>query len=223
MIPAAVVFDCDGVLVDSEPHSIAAWLEVLGGWGHPATGADVAGCIGLGFVPTHEALSVVAPLPSPDIVWPTLLAALERSFRGGLEVFDDAVAVVDECMARRVPMAVVSASPRARLDLTLAAAGLAGRFGVSVAGDEVPHPKPAPDGYLAAAVGLGMAAGACVAVEDSPAGVRSAAAAGMRVVAVVRPGADGESLEAAGATVVAQLTSELVLGFGAGHGESGSR
>jgi len=223
VMPAAVVLDCDGVLVDSEPHSIAAWLEVLGRLGHPASRSDVAACTGLGFAPTFAALGSVAPLPSQASVWAALVDALDRSFSGGLEVFADAIAVVDECLARGIPVAVASASARQRLDLTLARAALAGRFAVSVAGDEVLRGKPAPDVYLAAAAALGVDAAKCVAVEDTAAGVRAAVDAGMRVVAVVRADADPRLLEAAGARVVEHLVPEAVLTFGAGQLGAGSR
>jgi HAD superfamily hydrolase (TIGR01509 family) len=208
--PAAVIFDCDGVLVDSEPHSISAWLEVLGDLGHPAGGAEIAACTGLGFGDTHRALSAVAPLPDPVVVWPLLLAALESSFHRGLAVFPDAVAVIDACAAAGVAVAVASASPRARLDLTLGVAGLAPRFAVSVAGDEVRNGKPAPDVYLTAAARLGVAPVSCVAIEDSEPGAIAAIAAGMRTIAVDRSGAEGAALVATGARVVGLLTPGLV-------------
>ncbi len=208
MIPAAaaVVFDCDGVLVDSEPHSSAAWLHVLARLGHPATVADVAACTGLGFIPTHASLSRIAPLPPPGSLWPDLLAALQRSFAGGLDVFKDAVRVLDAARVAGVPVAVASASPRARLDLTLEIAGLAGVFAASVAGDEVEAGKPDPAVYRAALDLLGAVAADAAAIEDSVAGVQSAQAAGLRVVAVVRAGADHTALEETGALVVDELS-----------------
>lgn len=204
----AVLFDCDGVLVDSEPHSVAAWMEVLEGLGHPATAADVEACTGLGFPPTRQALASLAPLPSEDELWPMLLHALERSFDRGLAVFEDAVALLAAVRERGLPTAVVSGSPRSRLDLTLGCAGLA--FEVSVAGGETP-PKPAPDPYLAAAARLGEDPAACLVVEDTPTGVRSGVAAGARVVAVVREGAERTALREAGASqVVERLTVDLI-------------
>jgi len=68
-VSRAVVFDCDGVLVDSEPHSAAAWVTVLGRRGHRGTAADVADCTGLGYAATYEHLAAVDPavaLPSPE-------------------------------------------------------------------------------------------------------------------------------------------------------------
>ena len=219
MIPAAVVFDCDGVLVDSEPHSVVSWMDVLAGIGHPAALADVEACTGLGFAPTYDVLNSLAPLPPAEAVRQRLLEALQRSFARGLGVFPDAVAVLDACLGAGLRVAVASASPRERLDLTLRTAGLIDRFTVSIAGDEVQRGKPAPDVYLAAADRMGADPASCVAVEDTPTGVQAAAAAGMRVVAVARPGADRALLEAAGATVVEHLTADLVLGVRLGTGD----
>lgn len=202
------MFDCDGVLVDSEPHSVGAWIDVLGRYGHPATEDDIDRCVGLGFGPTHAVLSVIEPLPPSGEVWPVLLEALERSFGEGLVVFDDALSVLDAVMVAGIPVAVASASPRERLDLTLQSVGLAGRFAVSVAGDEVDAGKPDPAVYLAALEALGCGASGAVAIEDTVAGARSALGAGMAVVAVARVESSAD-LEATGALVVDRLDPQL--------------
>ena len=209
--PQAVIFDCDGVLADSEPHAVTAWLGVLRDLGHPAAEADVEACTGLGFAPTWERLSSIAPLPSQAAVWSHLLAALEQRFIDpGLHRFADAAAVLNRCLAEGVAVAVVSASPRQRLDLTLRYAGLEGVFAISVSGDDVEHGKPAPEPYLTAATQLGVTPAQCVAIEDSPTGAESAAAAGTLVIAVVREESHRVALEATGATVVDWLTAEAV-------------
>lgn len=211
MTPGAVVFDCDGVLVDSEPHSRRSWAVALERLGHPGTEADVAACTGLGFAATRDRLLGLGPLPPPETLWPLVLASLADSFTTyGLVPFEDAVATLDAVVAARIPYAVASASPRERLDLTLRRSGLASRFAVSIAGDEVPAGKPAPDGYLAALARLGVMPADAVAIEDSVMGVRSATAAGMRVIAVVREPGDRAALVAAGAEVVDRVTPDLV-------------
>jgi beta-phosphoglucomutase-like phosphatase (HAD superfamily) len=210
---AAVVFDCDGVLVDSEPHSVASWLAVLARFGHPATAADIEACIGLGYGPTRHALARLGPLPGPGELWPHLLDALEGSYRRGLMRFADAMAALDACERCGVAVAVASASPRLRLDLTLASAGLATRFPVSVAGDEVAHAKPAPDVYLRAAELLRIDPRDCLAIEDTPIGARAGVAAGMKTVAVVRGHVARAALAATGAVVVDAITLEA-LGLG---------
>ncbi len=83
---------------------------------------------------------------------------------------------------------MATSSQRERLERTLASAGLAGLFAVTVAGDEVDRGKPAPDGYLTAAHLLGVDPADCVAIEDSQAGIDAARAAGIPVLAVTRPG-----------------------------------
>jgi HAD superfamily hydrolase (TIGR01509 family) len=206
----AVVFDCDGVLVDSEPHSVAAWLAVLGPLGHPATAADVAACTGLGFLPTRAHLAALGSIPPPAELWPLLMSALRASFETGLARFDDAIEAVQELALAGVPLAVASSSPRERLDATLEHAGLIGRFEVTVAGDEVAHGKPAPDVYLAAAAGLGVDAAACLAVEDSGPGAAAAVAAGMRVVGVARRPAEIAALLSAGAAVVDEIDIAVI-------------
>lgn len=208
--PAAVVFDCDGVLVDSEPHSVAAWLDVLGPLGHPAGERQIAACTGLGFGPTHDFLSEIAPLPAKGEVWPRLLAALERSLATGLRIFPDGIATLEACEGAGIPVAVATASPRSRLEVTLRAGGLDGRFAVSVSGDEVPNGKPAPDCYLLAAARLGVDPGECVAIEDSGPGAVAAIVAGMRTIAVVRDMSDRDELAASGAEVVEVLEAGLI-------------
>ncbi len=206
----AVVFDCDGVLVDSEPHSQAAWLAVLGPLGHPATAADIATCTGLGFLPTREHLEHLGPVPPPEEVWPMLMDALRASFEAGLRRFEDAIAAVEELSLRGVPLGLASSSPRERLDLTLEFAGLSGRFHVTVAGDEVDHGKPAPDVYLEVARHLRVDPSQCLAIEDSGPGAAAAAMAGMRVVGVARSPGEAGPLLAAGAALVDQIDG-LVL------------
>ncbi len=204
------MFDCDGVLVDSEPHSRTAWLEVLEGFGHPATEADIEACTGLGFVSTHEFLNEIEPIPPSREVWSSLLEALGRSFQRGLEVFPDAIAVLDAAIEAGLPVAVASASPRQRLDLTLQVADLIDRFAVSVAGDEVAAEKPDPAVYLAAIEALDRFASEVVAIEDSTAGATSAVRAGLDVIAVARRPADLASLAAVGVRVVERLEPALI-------------
>jgi len=209
--PAAVVFDCDGVLVDSEPHSVASWLEVLARHGHPGTAADIAACVGLGYGPTRDALARLAPLPDPAGLWPELLEALSASYRRGLVRFADAMAALEACERVGIAVAVASASPRLRLDLTLASAGLATRFPVSVAGDEVAHPKPAPDVYLTSAEKLELNPVNCLVLEDSINGVLSAKAAQVKVFGVNPDESARAELDKAGADRVFNSLAEVKI------------
>ncbi len=108
----------------------------------------------------------------------------------GLAAFPDAVALIERLT---VPIAVASNSDRWRLEVVLSAAGVRHLFEVSVAGDEVDEPKPAPDIYLRAAELLTVEPADCLVIEDSPTGVAAARAAGMKVV-VVRRGHFGNEL-----------------------------
>jgi HAD superfamily hydrolase (TIGR01509 family) len=211
-----VVFDCDGVLVDSEPHSAAAWVEVLGGRGHRATAADVADCTGLGYTATYDHLAAVDPavvLPPAEALWSEVQAALAASFDRGLLVFPDAASCVRELAFGGVSLGVASSSRRERLDLTLERSGLGRYFAATVAGDEVAHGKPAPDVYLLAAERLGVAPGDCLAVEDTGHGALSAVAAGMRVLGVARRPEETGRLLAAGAALVDRLDPGMLRGL----------
>jgi beta-phosphoglucomutase-like phosphatase (HAD superfamily) len=212
-MPRAVVFDCDGVLVDSEPHSANAWVAALGRYGHRVTPADVAACTGLGYAATYARLAAVDPevrLPAPEVLAPEVVAALAASFDRGLTVFPDAAACVTTLAFEGVPLAVASTSRRDRLDLTLERSGLGRYFQATVAGDEVAQGKPAPDVYLATAARLGLWPADCIAVEDTGHGAAAAVAAGMRVIGVARDPAEVGRLLSAGAALVNRLDPGLL-------------
>jgi HAD superfamily hydrolase (TIGR01509 family) len=206
----AVVFDCDGTLVDSERLSYRAWREILGAHGYEVVPEDVEATRGRPFEWVHGYFAERADIPDAEAFWPLHSGRLFELFETDLDVFDDAVATARELKERGVPIAIATASMRERLDATLRAADLEGLFDATVAGDEVEHAKPAPDLYLRAAEQLGVPAEECVAVEDSPTGVEAALAAGMTVVAVARDPAHRSELRCD--TVVEELTAEIVHG-----------
>jgi HAD superfamily hydrolase (TIGR01509 family) len=185
---AAVIFDLDGTLVDSEPLSKLAWRRVLALHGYFASDADITAAQGLRFAESYATFARASPLPPLDAVWRDYSRLLYTSYDDGLVSFGDAVTTARQLRAEGVALALATSSQRERLERTLAAADLAGLFAVTVAGDEVAHGKPAPDGYLAAARLLGVDPADCVAVEDSQAGIDAARAAGIPVLAVSRPG-----------------------------------
>jgi HAD superfamily hydrolase (TIGR01509 family) len=137
---------------------------------------------------------------------------LER-YRDHLPLIDGAVDAVRR-LAARFPLGLASSSNRPLIDTVLDVAGLADCFRATVSSEEVARGKPAPDVYLEAARRLDVDAGRCAAIEDSHGGIRSAKAAGMRVIAI--PNAsyppDEESLAQADVRVagLAELTPELV-------------
>ena len=119
-------------------------------------------------------------------------------------------------LGERFPLGLASSSNRVLIDRVLETAGLAAFFRATVSSEEVAQGKPAPDVYLATARQLGVAPGLCAAVEDSHGGIRSAHAAGMRVVAIPNPSypPDGDALAHADVVLgsLAELTPEVVCG-----------
>lgn len=208
MPPAAVIFDVDGTLVDSEPLAWRAWRDVLAQYGYELRPEDIELTRGRGWPEIHgHFVSVVPDLPDSAGAWEGFSGRLFALLETELTPFDDAIGTARDLHERGMPVAVASSSPRARLDATLRAAHLDGLFDVTVAGDEVEHGKPAPDLFLAAAERLGVAPADCVAVEDSPPGVASAVAAGMTVVAVARKPEHRADLEP---HLVDELTATVV-------------
>jgi HAD superfamily hydrolase (TIGR01509 family) len=180
----AIVFDLDGVLIDSEPvwdrARRAVVAETGGRWRPNATRAMMGMSAPEWSGYLHDELSVpLAPKEIDDRVIEHLLASYEK----GLPLLPGAVEAV-RGLAAVWRLGLASSANRAVIDAVLAASGLARCFAVTVSGEEVSRGKPAPDVYLAATERLGADPGRSAAVEDSSNGLRSAAAAGMAVIAV---------------------------------------
>ncbi|NUW45934.1 HAD family phosphatase [Nonomuraea rhodomycinica] len=180
------MFDLDGVLVDSEP----VWEEVRrayvadhGGTWRPETQSRLMGMSTQEWAAYLHELGV--PLP-PEEIARQVVDAMAARYREAIPFMPAARAAVRR-LAERHTLGLASSSPRRLIDVVLDAAGLDDCFAATVSTEEVPRGKPAPDGYLEAAARLGVDPRACVAVEDSSNGLRSAYAAGMRVVAVPHP------------------------------------
>ena len=178
----AVIFDLDGVLVDSEPVHRRASRRLFA----PRHLAEVeyARFIGVAVEPYMEWARERFGLDDPverlvERYGEAVTAEIEA---GALPPLDGARELIEASRARGLRAAVGSQSIAAWVEATLQSAGLDGLFDAVVSGDEVERGKPAPDVYLLAAERLGVAPERCVAIEDSPAGLQSAAAAGMLVV-----------------------------------------
>jgi HAD superfamily hydrolase (TIGR01509 family) len=206
----AVIFDCDGTLVDSEPLAERAWALALARHGYELGPDDLAGAQGLPFQTVHAHMAKRTRLPELEVFWAEYAAELLPLLDTELEPFADAVDTTRELHRRGIPLAVASSSRRERLDRTLARAGLSALFQVSVAGDEIARGKPAPDMFLEAAARLGATPEACVVIEDSAPGVAAGLAAGMVTVGVLRDGIDPDALAGAH-RVVRTLTPAAVL------------
>ena len=208
----AVIFDCDGVLVDSEPLGHSIWGEVTRRYGYEITAEDSETCRGHNDRYTYDLLAERAELPPWELFMEEIVEVEELRYPGELAAFPDAFEAVRALAAQGLPLAVGSSSPRRRVELSLTLTDLARYFDVVVAGDDVLGGadlagKPAPDIYLAAAAGLGVDPAQCIAIEDSEAGSAAAVAAGMRVIAVARPGAPPVE----GSATVNVIDAELIL------------
>jgi HAD superfamily hydrolase (TIGR01509 family) len=181
---AAVIFDLDGVLIDSEGVWNSARrdvaLECGGGWPDDAQRAMMGMSSTEWSAYMHDELGVAL---SPEEISETVVSRLEHLYRQHLPLLEGARETVIG-FARRWPLGLASSANRPIIELVLDLAGLNDSFVATVSSEEVPHGKPAPDVYLEAARRIGVAPEECAAVEDSSNGIRSAAAAGMIVLAV---------------------------------------
>jgi HAD superfamily hydrolase (TIGR01509 family) len=180
----AVVFDLDGVLIDSE-H---VWDEVReelarerGGRWHSGAQADMMGMSSREWSRyMHEVIGLAEP---PAEISAEVVGRMRRRYSEQLPLIDGAVEAV-RLLDGSFRLALASSSNREIIDTVLAQAGLVDAFEVTVSSEEVARGKPAPDVFLEAARRLGVAPGRCTAVEDSANGIRAAHAAGMRVIAI---------------------------------------
>ncbi len=206
---AAVVFDLDGVLVDSEP----TWERVRrqfvaerGGRWLPEAQRQLMGMSTAEWaVYLSEDLGVRLP---PHEVAAGVIERMRASYREHVPLLAGAERCVRR-MAARWPLAVASSSPPSLIEVVLGSAGLGDCFLAVLSTEQVARGKPAPDIYLAAAARLGVEPGRCVAVEDSTNGLLSAAAAGLVVVAVPQPGYPPAPGALAGARLVIAGLDEL--------------
>ncbi|HWB85885.1 MAG TPA: HAD family phosphatase [Bryobacteraceae bacterium] len=185
----AILFDFDGVLLDSEPVHAACWAEAL---------APLGISFDWDYYRTHfigvedaEVLRALAALQNPPLDFETLWACYPRKqelYRRRTESdppFPKELAALLEDLATQYPLAVVSSSFRAEVEPLLVSGGLRQCFQALVCGEDVVHHKPAPDPYLLAARLLGVET--ALVVEDSQAGIASGRAAGFEVLPVPDP------------------------------------
>ncbi|HSG34423.1 MAG TPA: HAD family phosphatase [Sphingomonadaceae bacterium] len=184
----AVIFDCDGTLVDSMPAHFDAWCEALA-------------LYGAGGIFREDVFFAMGGRPTRDIVVdlnseyglkldPEAIALAKRdAFLAKLHLveFIDEVADFAKSLRGKVPLALASGGSRHVIEKTLKLLGCSDWFDEVVTADDVPNGKPAPDIFLKAAELLGVAPEKCLVIEDAPPGVIAAQAAGMQVVTVPMP------------------------------------
>jgi HAD superfamily hydrolase (TIGR01509 family) len=180
----AIVFDLDGVLIEGEEVWDQVRQELVGEGGGRWIPEAQAAMMGMSSPEWSRYMAEELGLPmAPEAISEETVARVIARYGRELPLVDGAVDLV-EGLARRWPLGLASSANRPVIDFVLDRSGLAGCFRITVASEEVARGKPAPDVYLEAAARLGVAPERCAAVEDSSNGLRAAAAAGMRVVAV---------------------------------------
>jgi HAD superfamily hydrolase (TIGR01509 family) len=210
----AVVFDMDGVLIQSEE----VWDEVREAYVRERGGrydAEIQRALmGMSSTEWSRYLHETAGVPDePEAINAEVVRRMLAAYSDHLPLIDGAVDAVRR-LAARYPLGLASSSNRQLIDTALEIAGLTSYFKATVSSEEVARGKPAPDVYLETAHRLGVDPTHCAAVEDSHGGIRSAKAAGMRVIAFPNPSypPDEEALAQADVIVrsLDELTPELV-------------
>jgi HAD superfamily hydrolase (TIGR01509 family) len=207
----AVVFDLDGVLIQSEE----VWDEVREAFVRARGGRyddEVQrAMMGMSSTEWSRYLHEAAGVPDePDAINAEVVQQMLASYESHLPLIDGAVEAVRR-LAAAFTLGVASSSNRPIIDTVLHVAGIADCFAATVSSEEVARGKPAPDVYLEAARRLGVAPERCAAVEDSHGGIRSAKAAGLRVLAIPNPTYPPDEDSLAQADVVLRSLDELTL------------
>jgi HAD superfamily hydrolase (TIGR01509 family) len=181
----AILFDLDGLMVDSEPHSLRSWAAVLAERGVQLDQLTIDSILGLRIDATARTLIDKYHLPDTvpglgDAKTEYQIAHLD----GNVPLMPGLLELLDEIDQRGLKKAIASSGMRRYVEAVLRVNGLLDRFSVIITGDQVAHGKPAPDVFLAAARALNVEPRHCLVLEDAPAGVRAAKAGGMTCIAI---------------------------------------
>lgn len=210
-----VIFDCDGVLVDSEPLSMRADVLLLKQYGIDMSEAEAhTRFVGTTFQAMLDMMTkqfgTVFP-PGLDLVKNTMVEALYRS---ELKIVPGIVDMLDGLKARGMTISIGSNSPKKRVELAVELVGIADRFDRIVSYEDVANGKPAPDIYLQAAKLAGTGIDECIVAEDSVTGVTAAVAAGIRTIGFTgthaHPEQHAQDLKRVGADVVISQMFEVL-------------
>lgn len=181
----AILFDLDGLMFDSEPHSLASWEAVLAERGVTLDQLTIDSILGRRIDATARTL--IDKYHLPDTVQGLADAKTEYQIThlaDKVKPMPGLIELLDEIDRRGLKKAVASSGLRRYVEAVLRANGLLERFSVIVTGDQVAHGKPAPDVFLAAARALNVEPQHCLVLEDAPHGVLAAKAAGMTCLGV---------------------------------------
>jgi HAD superfamily hydrolase (TIGR01509 family) len=181
----AVVFDLDGLLVDSESLQIAAWHAFLASYGARLDDGLVQEMFGLRLSDSARLVTerLALPLTTAEVIAQRDAIFLD-SLSGRLRPMPGARELVAELTRRGIPLALATSGHRRYVERALAEIGLTDSFSVKVTAEDVERGKPAPDCYRLVANRLGLPPATCLALEDAPLGVHAARAAGLRCLAV---------------------------------------
>lgn len=214
----AVVFDLDGVLLDSEQLWDVVRRGVAAEAGRPWPAEATRAMQGMSTVEWSAYLTDVVGVPGdPESVAATVIDRLAAQYDTRLPLLPGAVEVVER-LGHRWPLGLASSSPRRLIDTVLASAGITQRFQVSVSTEEVAAGKPSPAVYQTVLQCLGVDPAQAIAIEDSSNGLRSAAAAGLAVLAIPNvafpPSEDALTLADVVVNSLEEITLELVASMG---------
>ncbi|MGO4387231.1 HAD family hydrolase [Microvirga sp. 2YAF29] len=206
-----LIFDCDGVLVDSEPLACQVDVDVLGDLGLHYTADEIARqFVGKSMKDMIARIEVDHGRALPSDFAERINRALFARFETDLKPI---AGVREAILSLPHPRCVASSSVPERIALSLRVTGLADLFGNIFSATQVARGKPAPDLFLFASERMGAHPDDCLVIEDSPAGVQAAVAAGMRVIGFTGGGHCGPghagTLRQAGASVVIERMAEL--------------
>lgn len=194
MIYKAVLFDMDGVIVDSEPLHVAAFQATLQDYGKGLTQKDYKDHFAgrtdeAGFKKYFEFVNEVVNIP----------VIMDKKAKKYLELAADQlipyagiVGFIQDLAKKNIPLALVTGSLRAEAEVTLEAFGLADAFSVVIAAEDIHESKPSPEGYLKGIEALGVKPEDGIIIEDAPSGVLAAKNAGIRCVAVTNTHSEEE-------------------------------
>lgn len=204
-MPAAVIFDMDGLLIDSERLSIRCWTEAATELGFVLPENVWLRMVGLGERDTARMLGEYLDEVQVATLAERCYALYEARMLVDMPLRPGVIELLELLREHAVPRAVATSTRQPRATRKLEAAGLLGYFPQVLSSSDVAQPKPAPDIYLLAAQRLGVTPAQCLVLEDSPTGVRAALAAGMTVVQVPDLLAPDDSVRALGHRIVGSL------------------
>ena len=205
-----VIFDMDGVIVNSEPVIMKAAKDALNSYGIPAEYSDFEPYIGAG--EEKFIISLCEKYGKPELIDEIILKMFEN-FEADIDkmkVFPAAKPLIEKLVSLGHTLALVSSAARRKLSVSLKEAGIDEKnFKVVLSGSDVKEKKPSPEPYLSGAERLGVSPSDCVVIEDAISGVKSAKAAGMECIAVTTSFKADALIDAGADRVVSDLTEIL--------------